>query len=141
MSNDKQHPVCRYCGSDDISSDAVAYWNTDKNAWDISGVFDGGYCNACEQEMKFFNWIDIKPEKGRAIPKHHIEWWKVLKQAFADDNVALMTCGSKEGTRSVICMVNKEPDGFTFVPVGELCEADNPFTHYTPPFLENEDGS
>lgn len=138
MNNDNQHPVCRYCGSEDISSDASVRWNSDKKDWEVSGVFDGGYCDNCEQEMKFFNWIDTKPEKGRAIPKHHIEWWETLKRAFAHDAVALMTCGSKEGTRSVICMVNREPGAITFVPVGELCEAD-PSTYYTPPFSEDED--
>lgn len=93
---------------------------------------------------KFFSNEQKALEKDdrRPIPEHHSANFETLKRAFADDSVALMTCGSKLGTRTVICMVNRNTDGsMTFIPVGEMCEAENPFQHYTPPFPGEEDGS
>lgn len=137
-----QRPVCRYCQSENISTDATARWNNDKKDWELSGILDGGSCDDCQEEMKFFDWVNIKPQPGRAIPEHHVKNFEVLKQAILDGNAALMTCGSKEGTRTVICMVNRHLNGdCTFVPVGEMCEGENPFQHYVPPFPEKEDGS
>lgn len=72
-------------------------------------------------------------EARRPIPEHHREQWEIIKAAFEANSVALMTCNSKHGVRTVICMVNRENNGdYTFVPVGELCE-ENPFEHYMPP--------
>lgn len=56
------HPVCRYCGSADITCDAVARYNKHANDWELSSTFDGGNCNACGEEMKYFDWVDTPYE-------------------------------------------------------------------------------
>lgn len=59
MSDDtKQHPTCRYCGSASVSADAAVRWNNQDADWEISSVFDGGHCDHCEEDMKFFTWKD-----------------------------------------------------------------------------------
>lgn len=70
---------------------------------------------------------------SRKLPKHHIQWFEQLKHAAKHDRLALMDCASPDGDRSVICLVNVVDGQYEFVPVGELCEAANPFEHYTPP--------
>ena len=78
----------------------------------------------------------------RPIPEHHQQWFETLTKAFKKGDVALMTCGSPSGVRTVICMVNHHQDGSAeFIPVGEMCEVSNPFEHYIPPFKDEEDGS
>lgn len=84
------------------------------------------------------------PDLGikRPVPEHHQQWFETLTRAFKEGNVALMTCGSPNGVRTVICMVNHQhDDGAEFIPVGEMCEADNPFEHYIPPSKDEEDDS
>lgn len=55
----KLKPVCRYCGSDDVSCGTQSTWNEETQQWETSSVFDDGYCNGCEQEQKYFDWKDI----------------------------------------------------------------------------------
>lgn len=38
---------CPCCGSSDIGSDASARWNAIKQEWELAGVHDNKYCNAC----------------------------------------------------------------------------------------------
>lgn len=60
-----QRPVCKDCGGINISVDATAVWNYRKKDWDLSGVMDGGYCNDCDREQKFFDWVDIKGRRRK----------------------------------------------------------------------------
>lgn len=60
MSDDSSNPtlpVCPYCGSEEVSSDAAVRWDKNANDWVVSAVYDGGYCDECENTTKFFNWI------------------------------------------------------------------------------------
>lgn len=49
-------PVCRSCGTSDVVRDAWAAWNPTTGEWELSQVFDDGYCNQCEQTTNFFRW-------------------------------------------------------------------------------------
>lgn len=39
--------VCSRCGSDDCGRDATARWNLITQEWEISGIFDNSWCDAC----------------------------------------------------------------------------------------------
>jgi hypothetical protein len=39
--------VCSWCGSADVSRDAWASWDVEKQDWVLSAVFDNGFCHAC----------------------------------------------------------------------------------------------
>lgn len=59
----KEKPVCRYCGSDDVTCDSVSSWNEDKQEWEHISSFDSGNCNACDNESKYFDWVEIEEPK------------------------------------------------------------------------------
>ena len=40
--------ICRDCKSTDVARDAWAYWNFEKQEWDISSIFDEAYCFQCD---------------------------------------------------------------------------------------------
>ena len=40
--------VCGWCGSSDVSRDAWADWDVEKQAWVLRQVFDDGFCQTCE---------------------------------------------------------------------------------------------
>lgn len=42
--------VCRHCGSDDVTADAVARWDPDTATWDLSSTFDDRNCGSCNAE-------------------------------------------------------------------------------------------
>lgn len=42
--------VCKDCGSDDVSRDAWACWNVERQDWVLQVVFDAGFCQRCEEE-------------------------------------------------------------------------------------------
>ena len=145
MSTKKEYPVCDRCGSPNVSADAAARWDHEKQDWAVTNVFDKGHsCDDCGDECKI-EWKEGDPpdlDIKRPVPEHHQQWFETLTRAFKEGNVALMTCGSPNGVRTVICMVNRQHDGGAeFLPVGEMCEANNPFEHYIPPFKDEEDGS
>lgn len=50
MSKVKQ--VCGTCGSEDVSCDASVRWDMETQAWKISGVHEGDYCDACNEECR-----------------------------------------------------------------------------------------
>lgn len=56
----KQKPVCAECGSDDVTLDAVARWDEEKQDWALSSTFDDAYCGACEQADINLKWENIK---------------------------------------------------------------------------------
>lgn len=74
----------------------------------------------------------------RKLPKHHIQWWEVLQQAIKNDDAAIMSCGSPDGDRTVICIVQRDGDNISFTPVAQMTECDNPFDCYTPPKMSDE---
>jgi len=42
--------VCEKCGSANVTSDAVAKWNTEKQHWVIVGHYDSSECLDCADE-------------------------------------------------------------------------------------------
>lgn len=41
---------CKYCGSDNVTVDAVARWNIAAQQWEIAGLLDNSDCNDCGGE-------------------------------------------------------------------------------------------
>jgi predicted RNA-binding Zn-ribbon protein involved in translation (DUF1610 family) len=42
--------VCACCGNDDITRDATARWDIDKQDWDLSSYEDATWCGECGDE-------------------------------------------------------------------------------------------
>jgi hypothetical protein len=42
--------VCSRCKSDDVCRDAWARWDEAAQQWQLSGVYDHGFCNVCDGE-------------------------------------------------------------------------------------------
>lgn len=74
------------------------------------------------------------------IPKHHLQWFNTLKQAFNNGDVALMSCldAKTKEPLSVICIVqreegcNGEMGDVVFTPIANLAITDNPYHSYIP---------
>lgn len=76
------------------------------------------------------------------IPWHHKQWFEQLTLAFANGDVALMSCldAKTAEPRSVICIVQRENGGeFQFIPIGHLCPEPDPFDAYIPPEITQSD--
>jgi len=43
--------ICPYCGSDDVTRDALARWSVAEQTWEISSELDGMQCEACDREI------------------------------------------------------------------------------------------
>jgi hypothetical protein len=52
--------VCGTCGSDEVSRDAWADWDVDKQDWVLGAVFDYGHCHKCEGESSLVE-VELKP--------------------------------------------------------------------------------
>lgn len=52
--------VCGECGSDEVSRDAWADWDTGKQEWVLGAVFDYGHCHKCEGESSLIE-VELKP--------------------------------------------------------------------------------
>lgn len=44
--------VCGTCGSDDVSRDAWAEWDTREQQWVLRTAFDYAYCHRCDGEAR-----------------------------------------------------------------------------------------
>jgi hypothetical protein len=44
--------ICTTCGSENVSLDAWAGWNTETQAWELTHTFDYSYCHACDDECR-----------------------------------------------------------------------------------------
>jgi type II secretory ATPase GspE/PulE/Tfp pilus assembly ATPase PilB-like protein len=43
--------ICATCGSDNVRADAYAYWNFEKQEWELEATFEkGAVCERCEEE-------------------------------------------------------------------------------------------
>lgn len=58
MTNEK--PVCSACGSEDVTKDAWAEWDIEKQDWVLQNVYDDTFCQTCEESQKV-NWLPVKP--------------------------------------------------------------------------------
>jgi hypothetical protein len=63
MSNQTK-PVCRYCHSVDVGCTGATVWAPSENAWVLAGTYDDGWCNACGEENKYFDWVPVTPEEN-----------------------------------------------------------------------------
>ncbi len=41
--------ACAECGSTEVSRDAWADWDVERQAWVLGWVFDDGHCHRCER--------------------------------------------------------------------------------------------
>jgi predicted nucleic-acid-binding Zn-ribbon protein len=60
------YPACPHCGCTDIALDAIARWNPETAAWEISGTLDTMTCDECGEEFDEADWFTIdldKPEE------------------------------------------------------------------------------
>lgn len=39
--------VCRQCGSEEVTRDAVVRWSVEDQDWQVSGIFDNADCDHC----------------------------------------------------------------------------------------------
>lgn len=44
--------VCRTCGSELVTRDAWAEWDTRRQDWVIGAVYDYAFCHDCEEETR-----------------------------------------------------------------------------------------
>ena len=118
-------PVCRTCGSPRVLRDAWAEWNSVTGMWELSQVFDDGYCQQCEEPTKFFQWrktdIDPKAEIRRL-------------------NDALRTGNCTDGTIVVTSGVNDRGPEFVRV-ASEAVKAFSDFTPDNDPHNEHDFGT
>ena len=52
--------VCKECGSDNISCDAVVFWRRGEQRWFVSDVSDDCFCYECNERRDF----DAEPWTG-----------------------------------------------------------------------------
>ena len=54
MANDDKRIaiICGTCGSDEVSRDAWANWDTVSQQWVLGSVFDYGHCHRCDCESR-----------------------------------------------------------------------------------------
>ena len=43
--------ICPYCGSDDVTRDALARWSVPEQKWEVSSELDTMQCEACGREI------------------------------------------------------------------------------------------
>lgn len=46
--------VCPDCGSTDVTRDASADWNVDKQTWELFTTYDACYCGKCDETKRYF---------------------------------------------------------------------------------------
>lgn len=56
----KLEMVCGTCGSNEVSRDAWADWDSASQQWVLGAVFDYGHCHACQGKTS----IEEKPMIG-----------------------------------------------------------------------------
>lgn len=62
-------PVCNRCGRDTLVRDASAQWDSDRQRWEISGVYDSTTCESCHAESNdLCVWVPREPA-GPPSPK------------------------------------------------------------------------
>lgn len=58
-------PVCKHCGSTDLSRDASVVWNPDTQHWNLCSVYDSTTCQACTAESDdLCDWRPVIPGSG-----------------------------------------------------------------------------
>ncbi|MBW8784131.1 MAG: hypothetical protein JF593_05760 [Novosphingobium sp.] len=52
MAGERVNMVCETCGSDRVTRDAWAEWDSGTQEWTLGAVFDAAFCHACECETR-----------------------------------------------------------------------------------------
>jgi hypothetical protein len=52
MAEKKYRKVCKWCGSENVTHDALARWNEAAQEWEISSVLDNSDCDRCGGECE-----------------------------------------------------------------------------------------
>lgn len=60
------HPICPYCGSDNVVADAWAIWNRPTSRWNLHSTYDRGYCLDCEREIRHVGRHTTSDDDGAA---------------------------------------------------------------------------
>lgn len=62
MANDGKRlaMVCNVCGSDDVSRDSWANWDTRSQQWVLGAVFDYAHCHKCGCETSLVE-VELSP--------------------------------------------------------------------------------
>lgn len=60
MSAVKEYPICKHCGSEDVTKDAIVRWDHDIQDWLFSNDLDHTDCNDCGGECSI-KWIKGDP--------------------------------------------------------------------------------
>jgi len=63
--DETENPHCPYCGSNNVSCDAIASWVTSLQRWNLAATYDNGVCCDCEKEIKHFDWKESKDQKSQ----------------------------------------------------------------------------
>ncbi len=67
-SSQKEYPTCDRCGSLNVSADAAARWDHEKQDWTVTNVFDKGHsCDNSDDESKI-EWTDGDPPEEKVPP-------------------------------------------------------------------------
>jgi len=51
-SADKEIPVCKYCGSSNVTCDSISEWDVEKQQWVQSALLDTTDCEDCGGQTK-----------------------------------------------------------------------------------------
>jgi len=53
----KEQPYCTYCGSTDVSNEAICTWDFEKQEWVSHDTYDkAGHCNSCGTSNQQLGW-------------------------------------------------------------------------------------
>ena len=55
--------ICGSCGSDDVSRDAWADWDTREQRWVLRTAFDYAHCHRCDGETRLVE-VELKPTRA-----------------------------------------------------------------------------
>jgi Zn finger protein HypA/HybF involved in hydrogenase expression len=50
MEQQKIRKVCKHCGSDNVSVDAIMRWDVDAQQWTLAALLDNSDCDDCGGE-------------------------------------------------------------------------------------------
>jgi hypothetical protein len=56
--------ICGTCGSDVVTRDAWAEWNTRRQDWVLGAVYDYAYCHDCQNDTRIEE-VPIRKRKTR----------------------------------------------------------------------------
>ena len=66
MTDKREKPVCPKCGSDDVSFDATAHWDAERQTFTCDPC-DEAWCNACTWPDSFQpKWIEIESTESES---------------------------------------------------------------------------